>query len=319
MEEAILNFNKQFGYEPVIENGDITPLKRFCVGGMGGSHLSARLLRRLDRSLPVMVRSDYGLPKMTDEEKSQTLFIASSYSGNTEETVSFFEMAIQEGRSAVAITTGGRLLELAREHSIPFILLPNDGIQPRMALGYALLALLVLMDKQEIIRELRELKDTLDPLQYKKDGETLAGEISGKVPLVYSSTLNRSVSYIWKIIFNETGKIPAFTNVFPELNHNEMEGFDVVDATSGHSQNFAVIMLKDRDDHPRITKRMELVEELYEKRGIEVISREMVGGSTAGKIFASILTAAWTGLSLAKQHGVDPEQVALIEEFKKQL
>lgn len=116
---------------------------------------------------------------------------------------------------------------------------------------------------------------------------------------------------------NETGKIPAFYNVFPELNHNEMTGFDVIDSTQGLSHNMKFVFLKDRDDHERIQKRMEIAERLLEERGFEVIVLEVSGEKVCEKLFRSLLLADWVALHTARLYGTESEQVPMIEEFKK--
>jgi len=319
MEQAILDFNKQFDYEPVIENGDVKSANRIALAGMGGSHLAAHLLRSYDRSIPLMVRSDYGLPEMSSEEKKEVLFIASSYSGNTEEVVSFMEMAIQEKLNLIAISTNGRLIDLSEENNIPFIRLPQTGIQPRTAVGFALISLCKAIGRDDVIKELRSLKDILNPADIRKEGEELAKSLENSIPIIYSSTQNRAIAYNWKIKFNETGKIPSFTNVFPELNHNEMAGFDVVDSTRHLSENMKFVFLKDSQDNRNIQKRMDITEKLYQEKGFEVISKEFIGNSRFERIFKSLLLADWTALSLSQFYGTEPEKVSIIEDFKKQL
>lgn len=318
MEDAIKQFADQFSFNPELV-GDVPEAKRFFVCGMGGSHLAAHMIRGMVRATPLHVRSDYGMPEMDEAEQAETLFIASSYSGNTEETVSFAEEAIERGVRLAIITTGGKLLELAEQYSIPYVKVPT-GVQPRMALVYVLFALLHVMKQDDVIMSMKEfLPEAIKPEEYKKEGEELAEALYGKLPLVYASTRNKSVAYIWKIIFNETGKIPAFYNVFPELNHNEMTGFDVVPSTRPLSENIAVIELCDSHDHPRVQKRMQLVERMYEERGIEVIRKEFTGEECITRYLRSVLTAAWTALSLSKKYGTEPNEVPMVEEFKKQL
>lgn len=318
MEDAIKAFTSQFSYSPEI-TGELPEAREFFLCGMGGSHLAAHLIRGMSRGAPLHIRSDYGMPEMSEEQKEQTLFIASSYSGNTEETISFAEEAIKQGVKFAVVTTGGKLLELAKEHSVPYIILPT-GVQPRMALGYFLFSLLHIMGEDEITRSMKSfLPDVIKPEEYKKDGQELAEVLYGKLPIIYSSTKNKSVAYTWKIMFNETGKIPAFYNVFPELNHNEMTGFDITPTTRPLSENMIVVLLADSHDHPQVQKRMSLVEKMYEDRGIEVVRKEFTGEECVTRYLRSILLGAWTALSLSKKYGTEPNEVPMVEEFKKQL
>lgn len=313
MEEAIRNFPKQFEWDPVVENKDKwKQYTSFVYCGMGGSGLQADLLKLLRPSVDLLIHKDYGLPQFLDNR----LVIAGSYSGNTEETLSAFQEASQKGFPLCAISIGGKLIELAKSAGVPFIQIPDTGIQPRMSLGFMLKALLKLVGDEELLQELSGLF-SLKSQDHEKHGKDLAISLQGKIPVIYSSLKNRAVAYNWKIKFNETGKIPAFYNIFPELNHNEMNGFDVKESTRDLSSRFHFIFLKDRDDHPQIQKRMEVLGPLYEKRGLEVMTIELRGSSLAEKIFSSLLLADWTAYSTAKLYGVESEQVPMVEEFKR--
>ena len=161
------------------------------------------------------------LPKISRDET----LILSSYSGNTEEVISAFEKGIEHNLSIVIISTGGKLIELAKKHSISYIQMPDTNIQPRNAIGYSLKALLKVIGDEKTLEELSKLSESLNPSEYEEEGKELAEKLKSKVPVIYSSTRNMPIAYNWKIKFNETGKIPAFYNVFPELNHNEMAAY----------------------------------------------------------------------------------------------
>lgn len=310
MYEAIKNFNKQFEYEPVIENeAKLVKKNKFIVAGMGGSHLAAGLLKIWKPDIDLTVNRDYGLPTVS----SDSLVILSSYSGNTEEVIDAFERGIKSNLKVAVISTGGKLIDLAREHSIPFIQIPNTGIQPRSALGYSLRALLKLIGEEEMLKGLSTLSNTLNPSEYENQGKALAEKLKNKVPVIYSSTRNMPIAYNWKIKFNETGKVPAFYNVFSELNHNEMQGYAIKEL----SEKFHFIILKDKEDNPRILKRMEVLEKMYKNRGMSVDVIEINGEDKYHKVFASLILADWAAYYTAEQYGLEAEQVPMIEEFKK--
>src|SRR3989338_3056652 len=146
MKEAIKNFNKQFEYEPEIENAErLRHFDKFIVVGLGGSHLAADLLKVWNPYLDVVVHEDYGLPAFSDKELKERLIILSSYSGNTEEALDAFNETIEKKLTCAVISTGGKLIELAKKHSRPYIAMPDTGIQPRLALGFGFKALLKLM------------------------------------------------------------------------------------------------------------------------------------------------------------------------------
>jgi len=157
----------------------------------------------------------------------------------------------------------------------------------------------------------------LRPMDLEKDGQNLASILKGEVPIIYSSTNNLGLAYNWKIAFNETGKIPAFYNVFPELNHNEMTSFGVAGGAQSLSKNFHFLILKDPSDGTRILKRMEVLEKLFRDRKFSVTVIEIKGESKLHKIFNSFILVNWSALYTAKEYGVDPEEVPLVEEFKK--
>lgn len=318
MRDAILSFPKQFEYQPKIENAEaLRKAEKFVVCGMGGSHLAAGILQTIRPDLHLIIHRDYGLPNLPEQTLQKRLIILSSYSGNTEEVIEAFGEALQKELNMIAISIGGKLIELAKEHKVPYIQMPDTGIQPRSALGYSFKALLKAMDMDLILSDTGLLAGTLRPPEFESQGKTLAERARGRVPVIYSSARNLAVAYNWKIKLNETGKIPAFYNVFPELNHNEMTGFDVKPATKSLSEKFFFIFLKDKLDHPSVTKRMEIMKKLYEDRGLPVEVMELSGESVLHGIFSSLLIADWFALHTAENYGVESEQVPMVEEFKK--
>lgn len=316
MDQAILDFAKQFAYEPHIQNAvELKRADRYIITGMGGSHLAGGLLKTRKPELDLIIHSDYGLPSVAHTQNS--LIIASSYSGNTEETLDAFEMACKEDMPVVAISTGGKLIDRAKEYGAPYIQLPDTGIQPRSALGFSIMALCCVMHEYELQKELSALSTLLNPALIEDQGQALALRLKARVPIIYASNRNRAIAYNWKIKFNETGKIPAFYNVFPELNHNEMIGFDAKESTRVLSEIFYCIILKDAVDDMRIQKRMAVLENQYKERGISVESFEIKGETEFHKIFSSLVMADWAAFHSAKLYGVEPEEVPMVEEFKK--
>lgn len=317
MREAILKFAEQFAFEPVVEGGTLPEKEKFVLAGMGGSHLAANILKSSDPYVDVVIHRNYGLPCLKDKELDERLFIANSFSGETEEATSAFEAALAKKLPLCAIAKGGALLELASKHEIPFIRLPDTQIQPRSALGLSYLAILKVMGKEKELREAKRIGGGLDPSSLEDEGRELASWLQGMVPVVYASQQNRSIAYNWKVRFNETAKIPAFFNVFPELNHNEMTGFDVVEGTKELASKFAFLILEDETDHPKIQKRMKILKKLYEDRGLKVLTVNIKRDSVLDRAFSSILLADWTALALASYYGTDPDEIPMVQEFKK--
>ena len=281
---------------------------------MGGSHLAADLAKLWNSQLPLTIVSDYGLPP---EVTKKDLVIASSYSGNTEETIDGLKIALKKKIPIVVIAVGGKLIALAIKHNLPYVQLPNTGIQPRCALGFSLRALLKIVKDERGLRESARLAKTLIPTELEKAGKTLAEKLKGRVPVIYSSRKNYAIAYNWKIKLNETGKIPAFYNVLPELNHNEMNGFDAQPSTKQLCNKFHFVFLKDKKDHPRVQKRMAILERLYRERGLPVETLELQGKTQFEKMFSSLVLADWTAVYTAEHYGLESEQVPMVEELKK--
>lgn len=318
MYEAIQNFSRQFKYKPEVTGRlRLAGVKTFIAAGMGGSHLSADILNNYNPKFNIIIHKNYGLPPLSGDILKSSLIIANSYSGNTEETLDAFKKAAAQKLNVAAIAAGGQLLELAKKRNIPFIQMPNTGIQPRSALGFHTKALLKIMGREKDLGKITELADLLNHQDFEARGKELAKMIENKVPVIYSSEANRAIAYNWKIKFNETGKIPAFYNVFPELNHNEMTGFDVKDSSRRLSQNFIFFLLTDRNDHPKIQKRMAVLKKMYEDRNLPVEVLEISGKNKFHKIFSSIALADWVSYYTAMQYRLKPEQVPMVEEFKK--
>jgi len=310
MDKNIAAFPKQFNLEPVIKNADkLEKRARFVVGGMGGSHLAADFLKAEDPSLDIIIHSDYGLPVMPEGGKD-SLYIAVSHSGNTEETLDFVEQALKKGVSLATVSTGGKLLEFAKANDLPHIVIPDGGLEPRMATGYMMNALLALMDKGYKLSDLRAAAKAVDSGVSEKTSKGAASFLAGGLPLIYASARNGTAAKFMKIVMNETGKTAAFWNVFSELNHNEMMSF------TRAAQYFRLTYITDDEDDRRIMKRMDVMQSLVEKRGAKVMRLAIEGRSRFEKLINAMVIAHWTAYHTAKSAGLDPASTALVEEFK---
>ncbi len=317
IKEDIYNFSEQFGFSPEIKNEEKWgSFGKYVLLGMGGSHLQGDVLRAVLPDFPLHLHSDYGLPAV---DFGSTGVIAASYSGNTEEVLDSFSVALEKNIPVSVITKGGKLLEMAKEKQVPYIKLPQSGIQPRVALGYSFKALLKMLRIEWQEGEVEKLAKSLQKEQtgLKKKGEKTSLQIREMIPVVYASRRNSVVASIWKINFNETSKIPAFYNIIPELNHNEMTGFDKTPVTEGLNEKMIFIFLVDKEDDPRNQRRMEALKKVLEKRGFGVVEIEIRGRSRMEKVFSSILLSAWTSYYLSGFYNTDPNSVPMVEEFKK--
>jgi len=313
MRQSIIDFPNQFLWNPKIENRNRLKLKRnIIIAGMGGSALPGELLKLLLPSRTIMIHRNYELPR--EANAKNTLVIAVSYSGNTEETIDAFQTARKQKNQVAVVTTGGKLLRLAKSSRIPYIQLTDSRVQPRMALGFMLKALTVMLREKKLTRDLTKIE--LKSKKLEGRGRKLARMLIRHVPIVYTSGKNAVLALMWKIKFNETGKIPAFWNVLPELNHNEMTGYDSNQKTRDLSQNFSFLFLADKRDDPRIQKRMRVLERILKSKRLSMSIIPFDGGSFES-LFATILLGDWTAYSIAKQSNANPNAVPLVERFKK--
>ena len=318
MEEQIQRFTEQFAWEPEITHAERLPVdsSHLIVCGMGGSHLGAELLLALKPELDITIHSDYGLPHEPSARLRTALIVASSYSGETEETLDAAEKALAAGLSVAVITTGGRLAAFATEHELPCITLPKQGFEPRMAFGAGMLALAKLIGDTELEKNIRDAGNRLQTIDGKDAGTALAKKLIGSTPLVYASTRNTSIASSWKIMLNETAKIPAFTHVLPELCHNELSSFDTAPSTKELSARFHIVFLTDTEDHSRITKRMTQLQKILTARDIP-FSIIPLSGARIDRVFTSVLLGVWVATALAKEYGIPDAATPLMTEFKR--
>lgn len=322
MEEQIKNFPKQLakGYELAGSTGTEfkdNEFKNIIIAGMGGSGLPGNILKvlaeHLNIAMPVYSRKTYGIPHTASKA---SLIVAISYSGNTEETLSAYSEAVENNIPVITITTGGELAEKAKENSTPLAIIPS-GIQPRMALGYQFSALLRVLENAGVISSqeaaIKELSEKLDAEKYLKDAGNIAESIKGTVPVIYSSAELEKISYILKIQVNENAKQHAFYNMFPEMNHNELEGFEA------ENKGFSAIIITSNSDNERVKQRMKLSSELMEKKGYPVHAIDFNEDNIYNKVFSIALFGYWMSYTLALKNNIEPEPVELIEEFKSSL
>lgn len=319
LEDAIRKFPEQFAWEPQVVNEDALVFrKHIVVCGMGGSQLASLLLQAYGPKPELIVHRDYGLPELPEGIAEQALFIMSSYSGTTEETLDSAKEALARGYSMAAVSTGGALINFAKAHGLPHVVIPETGLEPRLATGYSLMALARLIGDTPLATRITSAGRAVDPIAAKETAQPVFEALKNKVPLIYASTWNAPVAYIWKIKFNESSKIPAFCDLMPEMCHNELCGMDVADSTRALSFNMHAIFLTDGADHLRNSHRMKIAAELLQARGILSTAVPLVGEGF-GKALAAGLVADWISLYLAQHYGVPDQATPLIAEFKRRM
>lgn len=315
MEGMVKELEKQLSFVPQLGEGlspkDLPKYDNVIVGGMGGSALAARSLFFLDPIFPAWLHDDFGKP-LKNEDK--TLYIAISYSGNTAETLSFAQVALANNNSFIAITSGGKLLELAKENGSPYILVPS-GFNPRDAVVYMLRAFLYVLGKEKLLKELAESSVNLQ--ETFEQGRAMGRDFEKKIPLIYASRSNYTLAYLGKIMLNETGKIPAFINYFPELMHNEAQG--IIPQTAGIlAGNLKILLLLDKEDDERLRRVMEVFQGLASSQGVDLAVIELPRGKTNKLVFMLAL-ASGAARTIAELHGVNPDEIPFITSFKKLL
>ncbi len=304
-------------------------VSNIVVTGLGGSAIGGDFLRLYiaeKTGVPVIVNRDYTLPAFVD---SKTLVFAVSYSGNTEETLSAYAQARETGARIVALTNGGKLRRLAEDDGYPVIVVPA-GISPRAATGYLLIPTLTVLEKlglisgldaelDELTRTLRSLREELQPKVpvEQNPAKQIATRFYGKIPVIWGAAGSTEVVAMrWKGQVNENGKAPAYWNVFPELNHNEIVGFEEPSALLGQLE---IVILRDSGDHPRVQKRMEISKDIIKDvvSGItEVWSR---GEGRLTRMFSLTYIGDYVSVYLATLYGIDPTPVRNIDHLKQKL
>lgn len=358
MRQIILDFPKQLGIgfetaKNIKIKGEFDGL---IVCGMGGSALPGEILKMWLESgkicLPLILHKNYGLPYNIDKTRpfcpqkrqgKNYLVICISYSGDTEETISAYQEAQKKNLPIIVITSNsdGRLAKLCKKNKTPIIIIPSKIPSPlvRLAIGYQFAALVrilvncnIIQKGADIKRENVEinffsLKKKLNPEDLENQGKKLAEKLFQfqKIPFIYASEKLKTLAYIWKISFNETSKIIAEYGIFPELSHNEINGFWKINDKQLPSKKLFVIFLKDLNDNPRILKQMKIIQKLIEKEGIKTETISLIHGRRwrephiFEKIFSNIILAFWTSYYLALEYRVDPIKRKLIDELKERL
>jgi len=307
MLEVVRKFPEQVEEALAIELNfdiDFSKVKRVVVAGMGGSAISADILSHFS-TIPFHVVRDYTPPSFMDEN---TLFIAVSYSGNTEETLSCFSLA-RDKCQHVAITTGGKLGEEAEN----VIKIPS-GMQPRAAIAYLLFPMAKMLsnagfmniDFEEMIYNLKSNREEM---------EEMAKEVSNAIhgiPIIYGYGVMGSIARRWRQQFNENAKMHAFDFSLPECNHNEMEAWEE------NAENITCIFLREKNEMERIKARFDFMKEEYGKKA-NIIELYAPGKNTFSRAMYHMHVGDLASIYMAEKRGVDTEPVNLIMKLKNVL
>ena len=304
----------------VLPRSLVTDFEKIVFVGMGGSAIGGDVIRSLtskDFPLPMMVVRHYDLPPFVD---GKTLCIFSSYSGNTEETISAFRQGMKKKVKALSISSGGELARLSQKASVPWIEIPK-GFPPRAALGYSVFPLLQAFSQLKLLRwdagAVEETVQLLDSMA-KNPAKKLAQALWNRWVVIYAGTeLLDSAALRFRNQIEENAKAIASHHLLAEMNHNEILGWQFPKPLVGKS---TCVFLRDSEDHPRIQLRMDFTQNLLIKeRKISVEEIRSQGKSRLARLFSVIHLGDWTSYYLALLYRIDPTPVVVIEALKKEL
>jgi glucose/mannose-6-phosphate isomerase len=302
--------------------------QNIIVSGMGGSAIGGELLKDWARNritVPIEVYREYSLPAYADKN---TLVIVISYSGETEESLSAFLDAVKRKCKIVTICSGGALGEFSKKLGLPHLQVPS-GMAPRASLPYLFTSLPILLEKiglqqnvsseiSEAIKVLKQISEMNKPEKPLNDNfaKTLATNADGTVPVVYGFGFYRAVAQRWKTQFNENSKVPAKWESFPELDHNEIVGWEEAKTFAKH---FSVILIRDKHEAKAIHERITGTKELLKKELLKTFDVHSAGISRFAKMASAICIGDFVSVYLAVLRGVDPTPVRTISLLKERI
>jgi glucose/mannose-6-phosphate isomerase len=302
--------------------GHAGPFDAVAVAGMGGSGIGAKIVQGLlldECQVPVYVCNDYSIPAVVS---AKTLFVAVSYSGNTEETLSAYAQARKRGCRVVAITSGGELGRSAAKAGYPVIPVPT-GMPPRAALGHLFSTLLVCLERSGACKgHQRGLEEAVRLMRRRRRSwlvraRTIAKHIDGRLPIVYStSRMLDAVADRWRCQLNENAGVLCHTNSFPEHNHNEIVGMG---RPKHPGRNVVVLALLDRETHSRTRYRLESVLNITEEAYCLAIRLESEGQSRLARILSLVMLGDFVSVELAGLAGKDAMEINRIDELKRRM
>jgi len=287
------------------------------ISGMGGSGIVGDFYQvvaseKLD--IPVFTVKDYALPKWVSKHD---LVVTISYSGNTLETIECFKQALSIGAKVIAISSGGKLENLAKENNVPHVKVIK-GLVPRASLPSMFVALskslnMVLGEnvvKEEELEETIELlKDGVDEVEVKK----IADHVENTLPIIIGCTKYAPLAIRFKNELNENSKIPAKVEIVPEWGHNDIVGWE-----QPYFRKFSALILREKKAKDRkCIAVLDYVTKYFEKSGVKTLTVEIEGESTVAQMLYGSLIAGLVSVELAYRRNIDPVETRSIREYKK--
>jgi glucose/mannose-6-phosphate isomerase len=323
MKELILNFPAQLKEAVNIAGKAVlskpkTQLNKVLICGLGGSGIGGTIVKEIlhsEANAPIDIIKSYSIPAYVDEH---TLVICSSYSGNTEETLESYKQARERKAHIVCITSGGQLLEMAKQHGVNSIVIPG-GAPPRACLGYSLTQLLQILAFHELAPnniehisaavKLLELEQTV----IMEEANMIATVILNTIPVIYSTSLHEGVAVRFRQQLNENAKILCWHHVIPEMNHNELVGW------SRKYPEVSAIMFRDHDEHPRNEIRIDICRKIFGEHAGNYVEIYSKGKHTIEKKIYWIHMGDWISYYLSEKRHVDAMDIKVIDQLKKEL
>ncbi|MBX3101200.1 MAG: bifunctional phosphoglucose/phosphomannose isomerase [Bacteroidetes bacterium] len=290
-----------------------------CVLGLGGSAFGGEIIKDYGFDIlkaPYSIFRGYTLPAYVG---SGSLVIASSYSGNTEETLTTAELARQRGARVICVTSGGQLAAWAREHQLDLITIPG-GRPPRASCGYSIVQQLFILHSQGLIpdfkADLEEALQVLDGFSAEAQARELGHRLKDRAVAIYSSDAAESAAIRLRQQINENGKQLCWHHVVPEMNHNELVGWEFPRFMCERS---LVIQLRTAYDHPRVNIRWEICQGIYESRGAEVVNLQAQGKGKLAQLLWLLHFSDYVSWYLAEANGAEATPVRVIDHLKGEL
>ena len=289
------------------------------VTGLGGSGIGGSIVQNFvfgTLAVPFLVNKEYSLPEFVD---NHSLVIVCSYSGNTEETLESLHKAHEDGATIVCITSGGKVAAFAKEHGYDCILVPG-GMPPRSCLGYSVVQQLFVLSHFGLIKDTFVAELTHSAISLEENGaeirayaDTLANEIAGKLPIIYSAGNYEGVAIRFRQQLNENSKMLCWHAVIPEMNHNELVGW------RDSAQDKVVILLRNADDYTRVQTRMEINKKVISQYTGNIIEIYSKGNCYWEKAMYLIHLTDWVSVILADIRNLDATEVKVIDFLKGEL
>lgn len=306
------------------ENATILPydqeINLVYVAGLGGSGIGGDFVAELIRDeckIPYLVGKSYTVPAYLNEN---TLAIISSYSGNTEETLQALKGIEASGAKVVVVTSGGKLLSIAKEKGYDHIIVPGGWPSPRACLGFSFVQQLYIMNKLGFISDKfkRELKASVDLIKFdldsiKLEAQKIAKQMFGTIPILYVSDRMESVAVRLRQQINENAKMLCWHHVIPEMNHNELVGW------KDHDKRVSVLFFRNKDDYPRNAMRMDINNKIIGDLCDTVLETYSKGQSLIEKNMYFVHLGDWISWYLSDMRGVDSIEVDVIDYLKGEL